>query len=141
MAYASAQDMRNRYPEKDLRELTDELGAVINDGVLDSALADASDLIDGYLRGRYALPLLDVPRSLVLMACTIAMYNLQQLRPVNDLEDARNRYKDIVAQLRDISQGKAQLALSDAGQPAAQTDGPIVVTATRTFNRDSMRGL
>ncbi|MEX2155110.1 MAG: phage protein Gp36 family protein [Gemmatimonadaceae bacterium] len=141
MQYASAQDMKDRYPEKDLRELTDVDGQVINDDRLDGALADASAEIDGYLMGRYALPLASVPQALVLYCCDIAMYRLQALRPANDIEDAKNRYDSAIRFLKCVSKGEVQLGVSSSDAPAVQTEGPIVVTAERTFSRDSMRGM
>lgn len=141
MQYASAQDLKDRYPAKDLRELTDENGAVINDARLDRALADASAVIDGYLMGRYEIPLPNVPQALVVYACDIAMYKLQALRPANGIEDAKNRHDAAIRYLERVSRGDVQLGVSSSDQPAMQTDGPIVVTADRTFSRDSMRGL
>jgi phage gp36-like protein len=141
MAYASAQDMKDRYPEKDLREITDEAAIVIDDSRLDSALVDASSQMDGYLRGRYALPLAEVPLELVVVACDMAMYKLQGLRPINDIEDARRRYTDAIRYLEGVSAGRIQLGLSATAQPAQQTDGPIVISARRTFDRTSMRGM
>jgi phage gp36-like protein len=141
MPYATPADMKSRFPEKDLKELTDVNGQTIDDARLARALADASDEIDGYLMGRYKLPLEQIPRSLGLYACDIAMYRIQALRPKNDIEDAKDRYDSAIRYLKDVSKGAVNLALNDAGQPAEQTDGPIVVTADRNFTRTSMRGL
>jgi phage gp36-like protein len=141
MSYASAADMKARYPDKDLKELTDVNAAVIDDNRLARALADASAEIDMFLMGRYELPLAAVPSALNLYACDIAMYRLQALRPGNDIADAKNRYDAAVRSLALIAQGKMQLGLSSADAAAAQTDGPIVVTSTRRFDRESMRGL
>lgn len=139
--YASAQDLQDRYPEQDLVQLTDPAGAAIDVARLERSLADASAEIDGYLQGRYQLPLPQVPELLKLLACDIAMYRLQVLRPLGDIEDARARYKDAMRYLERVSTGAVQLGLSAADVPAPQTAGPEVRGAARTFTRDTMRGL
>lgn len=140
-AYASALDLQDRYPERDLIQLTDPDGAVLDVARLDRALADASAEIDGYLQGRYQLPLSQVPQHLALLACDIAMYRLQVLRPLGDIEDARKRYEDALHYLRQVARGEVQLGLSEQGVAAPQGSGPEVISSTRTFTRESMRGL
>lgn len=140
MQYASAQDMKDRYPDKDLRELTDENAAVVNDAALDLALADASAEIDSYLQGRYALPLAAVPPAFLRFACEIAFYQLMKSRPTAMVEDAKNRYDKAIAFLRDVGRGTLALVMP-AGDTAAQDTSPTIVTGSRQFTRDAMRGL
>lgn len=139
--YASASDLLDRYPEQDLVQLTDPAGAELNPVKLERALADASSEIDGYLLGRYLLPLVQVPEILRLLACDIAMYRLQALRPMAGIEDARKRYEDATRYLKLVSTGEVQLGLSTADAPAQQGAGPEVVSSRRTFSRTSMKGL
>ena len=67
MSYATPQDLINRYPNRDLVQLTNEDPTIttINTTVLQQALDDASAEIDGYLGGRFILPLTDVPEVLI----------------------------------------------------------------------------
>lgn len=139
-AYAIAQDLQDRYPEQDLIQLTDPDGVVLDVGRLDRALADASDEIDGYLQGRYQLPLAEVPKHLKLLACDIALYRLLVLRPLGDIEDARKRYEDALRYLRQVSRGEVQLGLSAQDVAAPQGSGPEMISPTRVFDRDGMRG-
>ena len=57
MSYATPQDLINRYPNRDLVQLTNEDPTIttINTTVLQQALDDASAEIDGYLGGRFTL--------------------------------------------------------------------------------------
>ena len=66
--YATRQDMISRFGEEEIRLLTDRDGSAgaIVDAVLDQVLADASAEIDGYIGGRYRLPLVTVPQILLL---------------------------------------------------------------------------
>ncbi|HTT76086.1 MAG TPA: DUF1320 domain-containing protein [Candidatus Binataceae bacterium] len=121
MVYASSDDMIARYPNRDLVQLTNEDPAqtVINTAVIDQALADASAEIDGYLDGRFALPLTDAPAVLNRLACDVAMYRLQALRPIHDMADARQRYDDAVQLLMRVARGEVTLGLTaDNLEPA-----------------------
>lgn len=107
--YATAADFRDRYPEHDLRQLTDLDGQTVQDAVLEKAAAQASSIIDGYIGARYPLPLTVVPPILAELAVDIGMYRLQVLRPQNDIEDARKRYEDAVGYLKLVTKGDADL--------------------------------
>jgi phage gp36-like protein len=139
--YATAADLQARYPERDLIELTDPQAEELDPTKLERALADAAAEIDGYLQGRYVLPLQQPPKVLALYACDIAMYRLMTLRRSGDVEDARSRYDDAIRYLRSVSKGEVQLGISDAGHAAQQEAGPELITAPRRFSRDSMHGL
>jgi phage gp36-like protein len=115
-----------RYPNRDLVQLTNEdpTQTSINTTVIDQALADASAEIDGYLDGRFALPLTDAPTVLNRLACDVAMYRLQSLRPIHDMADARQRYEDAVQLLVRVARGEVTLGLTaDNLEPA---EGPDV---------------
>jgi phage gp36-like protein len=114
VAYASADDMIARYPNRDLVQLTNEdpTQTAINPSIIGQALADASAEIDGYLDGRFALPLNDVPTVLNRLACDVAMYRLQSLRPLHDMADARKRYEDAVELLVRVARGEVTLGLT-----------------------------
>lgn len=139
--YATPADLQARYPLRDLIQLTDPDGEQLLVGPLTQALAGAAAVIDGYLQARYPLPIAHVPAVLREYACDIAMYRLQTLRPRDDIEDARARYKDAVRYLEQVSRGDLQLGLASEGQAPRQDAGPEVIEAPRRFGRDSMRGL
>jgi phage gp36-like protein len=143
VSYATVLDMINRYPNRDLVQLANEdpTATTINATPITQALADASAEIDGYIEGRFTLPLTDPPAVLSRLTTDIAMYRMQSLRPLHDLEDARKRYEDAVAMLTKVAAGELTLGLSTDGQepPVAETvenvQGP-----DRVFSRKKMRG-
>lgn len=155
MPYAAYTDIEARYPARDLVALTDPNNQSIQTGVIAQALADASVEIDSYLESRFTLPLVDPPAVLNLHCCTIAMYRLQSLRPLHDLEDARKRYDDVIKFLTKVADGTLTLGLSpDAQEPteanpnvlvdsggnaASDTCGPPV--PPRVFSRQRLRSL
>ena len=87
MSYATPADIINRYPNRDLVQLTNENPTIttVNTTVLQQALNDASAEIDGYIGGRFTLPLTDPPAVLSRLASDVAIYRLQALRPLHDL--------------------------------------------------------
>ena len=144
MSYATAQDMINRYPNRDLVQLTNEdpTATTVNDTPITQALADASAEIDGYIEGRFTLPLTDPPAVLNRLTTDIAMYRLQSLRPLHDLEDARKRYEDAVAMLTKVAAGELTLGLSADNQepPLAEGQWKQCRAPDRVFNRGKLKG-
>jgi phage gp36-like protein len=143
MSYAAAQDLIARYSNRDLVQLTNDDPTVttINTDVLQQALDDGSAEIDGYLDGRFALPLAQPPAILARLACDIAMYRLQSLRPLHDLADARKRYEDAVAFLMEVARGTVTLGLSVLGaEPPSAPDAAVVEGPLRVFDRNKLRG-
>ena len=129
MSYATPQNIINRYPNRDLVQLTNEDPTVttINTAALQQALDDASAEIDGYLGGRFTLPLTDVPVVLNRLACDVAIYRLQSLRPIHDLADAKAKYEKAITFLQEVSDGKRTLGLSTNSQEPADAASPAVV--------------
>lgn len=97
MAYATVQDLLERYPRRDLAHLTDPQGQVVDEARLEAALADASAEMDRYgLQTVQALPEAERKR----ICCDIAIYRLMVLRPLDDIQDARRRYEDAIGVLQ-----------------------------------------
>ncbi|HEY6394494.1 MAG TPA: DUF1320 domain-containing protein [Candidatus Binataceae bacterium] len=143
MAYASPQDMINRYPNRDLVQLTNEdpAATTVNTAPLQQAIDDASAEIDGYLEGRFSLPLGDPPAVLNRVSTDIAMYRLQVLRPLHDLEDARKRYDDAVAMLAKVAAGELTLGLAaDNQEPPTARAAEAHRGPARIFSRHSLKG-
>jgi len=136
MSYATQADMEARFGHEELVQLTDrEATGDIDTAVLGAALADADDEIDGYLMGRYTLPLAVVPGRLKTIACDIARYRLFDDQVP---EAIASRYEQAVRFLRDVGTGRLNLGLDGSDQAAtpaggAQHDGP-----ERMFSMDTL---
>ncbi|WP_136414822.1 DUF1320 domain-containing protein [Herbaspirillum sp. ST 5-3] len=127
MPYATRTDLEQRYGEDEVAQREAALPA----GAVDRALADADALIDGYLSGRYVLPLSPVPGILPQLACAIARYNL-----LGDsaTERSRNDFTDAIAWLRAVQDGRVLLVSSFKAEsaPAATV---TMTAAERVFTR------
>jgi len=136
MAYCTRQDMVDRFGEQELIDLTDRgtppLG-IIDSAVLDGAISDASAEIDGYLAGRYELPLASVPSVLKRIACDLARYHLYDDAAS---EHVAKRYDDAIRFLRAVGRGEISLGVDAAGAEPQVVNGAEVQSGGRVFSRD-----
>lgn len=131
MMYASAQDMRDRYDMLDL--LLAQPGTdALNERKLTQALHDAGALADSYLSTRYSLPLAVVPDVLVQHCCTIAFWYLCDQQAT---DQARDRYREALAWLRDVKNGVVSVGVDDAGDAPVSCDLPQMQSDTPVFGR------
>ncbi len=138
MAYASLADLQSRFSESELIDLSDrEQTGAINLDVIDQALADASAEIDGYLGGRYSLPLPSVPDVLTRLCCDIARYLLYSERAPEQLQ---KRYDNAVGFLKALSKGDISLGLPDSQQPDPSANTAQITSAGTMFNREDSSG-
>lgn len=111
MAYCSYNDLVLAFGENEVVNMLDrDRDGIEDDGVVDDGIAFASDLIDGYLRERYSLPVSSVPRNLVGVACDIARYRYYQDQPTDLVV---MRYQAALDWLRDVSKGIVNIEIID----------------------------
>ena len=116
MPYCTRSDLIDRFGKEDLQQLTDrEDRGIIDNRVLDKAIADADAEINAKLKARYTLPLSPVPPILNLKACYIALYYLHGDSATDQVIKFNN---DAMAYLKDVRDGKESLDVDD---PAPET--------------------
>lgn len=135
MAYATQQNLIDRFGEAELIQLTDREGlGEINADVVDRALGDADAVINGYLAARYTLPLADpIPTVLERLACDVARYFLHDDRMTEQVE---TRYKDVIGLLRDVSKGAAMLGIDDSSNIQTGGNSADISSAISVFKRE-----
>lgn len=137
MAYATEQDIVDRYSEEQLLISFDrDADGDADADAIARALADASDEIDGYIAGRYSLPLADPPRILTFLAVDIALYKGSVETAVT--EEKRTRYKDAIAFLTRVAKGEVMLFSSDPSAPSGGS-GASFSADPRLHTRRKMR--
>lgn len=140
--YCTLADLLDQVPERELIQLTDdEDTGELQQGYVDAAIRDATDIINGYVRGRYGtFPADQVPGLIRTLCVDIALYELYKRRLGHRMD--RNdpwyiRYQDALAMLKDIQKGvlvlDAPLLVGDSGQSG---DFRISRTLDRVFGRD-----
>ena len=139
--YATPDNMLSRFGEQDLALLTEREDSVpgeINLALLEQALRDASAEIDGYIAGRYVLPLTTVPAVLERNCCDIARYFLYGDKAPEQVE---KRYTAVVKFLTAVSKGDISLGLATTGETAGQSELTVSIeSAGSVFGRKSAKG-
>ena len=137
--YATQQDLIDRIGAQRLIELTDRADPpanTIDATIVDAALTDADAMIDGYVGGRYDLPLATVPALLKKVAIDLAHYDLHLFDVPEAVADT---HRVALRTLERISSGAVVLDVGGNEPPTgageAKTVGP-----DRVFTRDSLVG-
>lgn len=126
--YATEADLEKRFGKRQLDELKSMHEVDVVEGeepkpvdVVDVALQDADEEINGYIGSRYTLPLANVPSNLKRIACDIARYRLYSEQP---LEHITKLYDDAIAFLKRVQDKKADLQILDEQSKEIIDDKP-----------------
>lgn len=140
MSYCTLAQLTDRYGDKLLRTLTDRAtppAGSIDAAVVDRALADTDAAIDGYLAGRYVLPLTDVPTLLADLAQMIAIYKLHL---TSASEKIKNDYDAAMRTLREIASGTVRLSVGGIEPAANSATGVRATDRAREITPENMKG-
>lgn len=138
MGYCTLDDLKDQIPETNIIQLTDDEGlGVVNQSRVDKAITTADSVIDGYLRGRYTLPLSTVPELVKTIAIDITVYKLYERRLELEMPEAMsNRYKNATKLLDQIQKGLVKLGIESPDTGPGQGNYKTNKTAEdRTFNK------
>jgi phage gp36-like protein len=135
--YCTQDDLVARFGAAEILALSDLEGS----GSIDAArvtqmIADASATIDGYLGGRYQLPLTDTPEMLNTIAANMARYNLMGTRPT---DEAADRNKNALAWLDKVAKGVYSLGVDGAGNTPAP-EKAVIKHGRSTFDDRKLAG-
>ncbi|WP_413207977.1 gp436 family protein [Rhodospirillum sp. A1_3_36] len=141
MAYAAKMDMVLAFGQVEMVQITDieePYTNAINDARLSAALDEAASAADGYLRGRYRLPISPVPTDLRRRVCDIARFLLHD---DGTPETVKDRYDRAMKWLHDIADGKVTLdAPAATAAESPTTSGAVLVSASpRVFGMEDGR--
>lgn len=117
--YCTLEDIKKQIQEATLIEITDDnLSNQINTEIIDETLSYSDTLIDGYLRGRYTLPLPATPDIIKNIAVDLSIYRLYSRRFHTDMpESIKDKYKNAARLLEQIQKGIISLGIESAGTP------------------------
>lgn len=105
--YCTQQDIEKQVTTPTLIQLTsDDSQDVVNETIAFEAILYSSTLIDGYLRGRYNLPLDTHFPLLRIIAIDLSIYRLYSRRLHADMPEAiLEQYKEAIKTLEKIQKG------------------------------------
>lgn len=140
MSYATISMLTARYGERLLLQLTDRAtppAGAVDSAIVDAALGDTDAVIDGYLAGRYALPLSETPPLLADLAQAIAIYKLHSFLPDPKIDQD---YKDAIAALDKIARGVVRLPLAGVEPQGTDLSGVVTTDRERPFSPENLKG-
>lgn len=140
MAYATQQNMIDRYGSKEMIRLTDRASppaGAIDAAVMSQALASADALANSYIAARVTTPLDPVPLALTDAVCAIARYKL--FTGVRS-QDVTDDFNGAVKWLAAVGAGAAQIGDEGAPPPEATSGSPQISAPDRVFSRDTLKG-
>lgn len=128
MTYATRRDIEQINGAEELLQRE----SMLPPNAVQDALEKADKFIDGFLMGRYVVPLTTVPEVLPQIAAQIARYSLLGEAAT---ERARNDYKDAVAWLTAVQAGRVQLQLAAVVAGAEPATVVMSVSSPAVFKR------
>lgn len=111
MDYCTIDDIETQTSTPTLIQLTSDDGQEAVDRVVaNEAILYSSTLIDGYLRGRYTLPLDAHFPLLRILAIDLSIHRLYSRRMRDEMPEViENNYKNAISTLKDIQKGVISL--------------------------------
>lgn len=129
MTYALLSDLFARAGETEILQVADRDDDNEPDAdVVSAALEHADNIINGYLRSRYSVPLTAVPDLVRTWAVAIARYFLHRYGAPDYVE---HDYKDALAALKDVAAGRITLPAADDGETPTSGTGSVLATHPR----------
>ncbi|MFG8343239.1 gp436 family protein [Pseudomonas aeruginosa] len=139
MHYCTRADIGKAIPELTLTQLSndDPTAELPDESVIEDGVRQAEELVDGYLRGRYDLPLDPVPSVLRDAVVYLTRHWLYQRRPEGAIPEAvKDSRKDTLKLLESIRDGVVTLGMPTG--EAAPEPGKIRARARRQQFSDDL---
>jgi phage gp36-like protein len=143
-AYCTPRAYVARFGYEETLRFTDERGLGRIDGDrLGAALVDAMAMVDGYLAGVYAVPVLPPIPPLIATFSAMIARGMLAMHEVDE-HPARKNMALALKQLADVATGKIQLVGATRGDAVEETATPanevISTGGDRIFSDDSLKG-
>lgn len=103
--------------------------------VVQMAQQDAYDTINGYIQGRYNVPLASPPNAILLAECDLARYFLYD---DNTTEVVKQRYESAISYLKSLRDGKSSIGPAGNAPAADPVGSAQFVQGTPTFNDQTL---
>lgn len=142
--YAILDDMIARFGRVEVTRLSqteDRATDEIDIAKVERAIGDATAIIDGYLRGRYKVPVINPPADLIRATCIIARYDMAKSDRSDPTDQMQKDYDDVMKWLGEIQKGVVKLAAEAASEGKINNNGGARFDdRAAIFTPDSLRG-
>lgn len=143
--YATVQHMTDRFGETEIIRLSnpeDRTAETVAATRVETALRDATSIIDSYLRRHYKVPVATPPEALVRATCIIARHDLaisDRSEPSESMIKANDK---IISWLKQIADNVVSLEVPKINEGTTSTAGSGARFSDRPqqFSNDSLKG-
>ncbi len=113
MSYCSTDDIQSVITNDDLVQLTNDSGGdSVDTTKITEAISYVDNIIDGYLRGRYDLPLASTPDELKYIAVDFVVYRLYSRRMSTEVpRSISEKHETVINLLSRIQKGTFNLGI------------------------------
>ncbi len=133
--YATVTDMIARFGEVQIVRLSnpeDREAETPDVEKVNTALTDATELINSYIRGRYLTPIANPPQDMVRATCILARYDLADTERSSPSEEMAKGRAEVIKWLENVAKEIVHLDI----QLASPTGGNAVGSGPRISDRD-----
>lgn len=141
--YATIDDMIARFGRVEVTRLSqteDRVTDEIAKPKVERALGDATAIVDGYLRGRYQVPVTNPPADLIRATCIIARYDMAKSDRSEPTDQMQKDYDDVMKWLGEIQKGVVKLAAKTAIEQINNSGVARFEDRQAIFTPDSLQG-
>lgn len=124
-------------------ETEDERTAALGE-LIAAAIVDAGAEIDGYLGGRYPVPLDPAPKVIAKMCKDMAVYNLISRSGLDEQGQEKSfltRYNSAIKFLTMVAEGRVSLGTGEAATVTAAPASYSIKADGRIFGRSRLEGM
>lgn len=143
--YATVTDMIARFGEVQIVRLSnpeDRETTTPDEAKVNTAIVDATALINSYIRGRYLVPIAAPPQDIVRATCVIARYDLADTERSSPTDEMTKGKAEVIKWLENIAKEVVHLDIPLATVTGAEHvgSGPRVSDRERFMTLDNLRG-
>lgn len=141
--YATVADMVGRFGRVEvtrLSQIEDRETTEIDLEKVARAIGDATAIVDGYLRGRYQVPVINPPADLIRATCILARYDLAKSDRSDPTDQMQKDYDDVIRWLTDVQKGIVKLAAKTANEQINNSGVARFEDRSAIFTPQSLRG-
>ncbi len=140
MPYCTIADISRSIESERLAQWTDDAnGRTPDNAIVAAAIAAADGLIDSYCSAKYSTPFNPVPDVIKDASIIIAIKRLASRRSFTLDETRQKAHDEIIAWLRDVARGLANVTGAQQPTPAAQAQGTYSVE-DRMMTKTKLQG-
>lgn len=133
--YCTIQDIKDDLTEKVVAQLSnDENPNEVNEEIVSKYIAESTQLIDGFLRSRYELPLRNEHAILKKVCIDLVKYELYKRRG-KVFDSIQNLYKDGISTLEKVQKG---MIILDEGTPETRPGFFLVSERKPLFDKNKL---